>query len=88
MSILLCLMALNGKVSLAIIPCENSSYRAMIEGLDHVGFKVETLEEVKQELDELSQSHPDSSPKKIDLGRFGHVTIAARGLPPTKRLGR
>ena len=64
----------DGKVSLVIIPCENSSYRAMTEGLDHIGFKVETLEKLQQELDELSQSHSDSSPRKIDIGRFGHVT--------------
>lgn len=64
----------DGKVSLVIIPCENSSYRAMTEGLDHVGFKVETVDKVKQELEELSQSHPDSTPKKIDIGRFGHGT--------------
>lgn len=64
----------DGKVSLVIIPCENSSYRAMTEGLGHVGFKVETVDKVKQELDELSQSDPDSAPKKIDIGRFGHGT--------------
>jgi len=64
----------DGKVSLVIIPCENTSYRAMTEGLDHIGFKVETLKKVEQELDALSHSHPDSAPKKIDLGRFGHVT--------------
>ena len=64
----------DGKVSLVIIPCENTSYHAMTEGLDHIGFKVETLKKVEQELESLSQSHPDSSPKKIDLGRFGQVT--------------
>ncbi len=64
----------DGKVSLVIIPCENTSYHAMTEGLDHIGFKVEALKKVEQELESLSQSHPDSSPKKIDLGRFGQVT--------------
>jgi catechol 2,3-dioxygenase-like lactoylglutathione lyase family enzyme len=63
----------DGKISLVVIPCENSSYRAMTEGLDHIGFKVEALKKVEQELGELSQSHPDSSPRKIDIGRFGHV---------------
>ncbi len=64
----------DGKVSLVIIPTENNSYRAMTEGLDHIGFKVEALEKAQEELAELSRSHPDSAPKQIDLGRFGPVT--------------
>ena len=64
----------DGKVSIVIIPTENNSYRAMTEGLDHIGFKVEALKEAEEELEELGRSHPDSAPKKIDLGRFGHVT--------------
>ena len=64
----------DGKVSLVLIPCEDSSYRAMTEGLDHIGFKVETLEKVQRELDQLGQSHPDFSSRRIDIGRFGHVT--------------
>jgi catechol 2,3-dioxygenase-like lactoylglutathione lyase family enzyme len=64
----------DGKVSIVIIPTENNSYRAMTEGLDHIGFKVEALNKAEQEVEELSQSHPDSAPKKIDLGRFGHIT--------------
>jgi catechol 2,3-dioxygenase-like lactoylglutathione lyase family enzyme len=64
----------DGKVSIVILPTENNSYRAMTEGLDHIGFQVEALAKVEQELDELSRSHPDSAPKKIDLGRFGHIT--------------
>jgi catechol 2,3-dioxygenase-like lactoylglutathione lyase family enzyme len=64
----------DGKVSIVIIPTENNSYRAMTEALDHIGFKVEALKKAEQEVAELSQSHPDSAPKKIDLGRFGHIT--------------
>lgn len=64
----------DGKVSVLVIPCETTSYKAMTEGLDHIGFKVEALEKTEQELGDLSRSHPDSSPKKIDLGRFGPVT--------------
>lgn len=64
----------DGKVSLVIIPTENNSYRAMTEGLDHIGFKVEALEKAEEELAALGQSHPDSAPKQIDLGRFGHIT--------------
>jgi len=64
----------DGKVSLGIIPTENNSYRSMTEGLDHIGFKVESLEKAGEELAALGQSHPDSAPKQIDLGRFGHIT--------------
>ena len=64
----------DGKVSLVIIPTENNSYRSMTEGLDHIGFKVEALEKAEKELAALGQSHPDSAPKQIDLGRFGHIT--------------
>jgi catechol 2,3-dioxygenase-like lactoylglutathione lyase family enzyme len=64
----------DGKVSVVIIPTENNSYRAMTEGLDHIGFKVEAVKETERKLAELSQSHPESTPKQIDLGRFGHVT--------------
>ncbi len=64
----------DGKVSLVIIPCENTSYHAMTEGLDHIGFKVEAIEKAEQELAELSRSNPESQPKQIDLGRFGPVT--------------
>lgn len=64
----------DGKVSLAIIPTENNSYRAMTEGLDHIGFKVEALEKAEEELAALGRSYPDSVPKQIDLGRFGHIT--------------
>jgi len=64
----------DGKVSIVIIPTENNSYRSMTEGLDHIGFKVEGLKKAGEDLEELSRAHPESRPKKIDLGRFGPVT--------------
>jgi len=64
----------DGKVSLVIIPCENTSYRTMTEGLDHIGFQVESLKKAEQNTEELSQAHPESTPRKIDLGRFGPAT--------------
>ena len=64
----------DGKVSVVVIPTENNSYRSMTEGLDHIGFKVEGLEKAEENLAELSRSHPESTPKQIDLGRFGPVT--------------
>lgn len=64
----------DGKVSIVIIPTETNSYRSMTEGLDHIGFKVEALEKAENDLTALSDSHPESKPKQIDLGRFGPVT--------------
>ncbi len=64
----------DGKVSIVIIPSETKSYRTMTEGLDHIGFKVDALAEAEKDLDELGRSHPESTPKQIDLGRFGPAT--------------
>jgi catechol 2,3-dioxygenase-like lactoylglutathione lyase family enzyme len=64
----------DGKVAIVIIPTENNSYRSMTEGLDHIGFKVEALEQAERELSALSEAHSESAPKKIDLGRFGPIT--------------
>ena len=61
----------DGKSYLLIRPCENYSYRSMTEGIDHVGFKVEDLEAVKKELDDLGKSFPESAPRKIFVGRNG-----------------
>jgi hypothetical protein len=65
----------DGKVSIVIIPTENKSYRSMTEGLDHIGFKVDTLPKAEQDLEELGRAHPESKPKQIDLGRFGPATL-------------
>jgi catechol 2,3-dioxygenase-like lactoylglutathione lyase family enzyme len=43
----------------------------MTQGLDHVGFKVEDLEAVKKELDDLGRSFPESAARKIFVGRNG-----------------
>jgi catechol 2,3-dioxygenase-like lactoylglutathione lyase family enzyme len=61
----------DGKTHLFIRPCENYSYRSMTQGLDHVGFKVEDLEAVKTELDDLGKSFPQSAARKISVGRNG-----------------
>ncbi len=64
----------DGTVFILIRPCETTSYLAMTEGLDHIGFQVESLEKIKKELEEIGKSFPDSAPKKIDLGRYGSTT--------------
>ncbi|MGH7846527.1 MAG: hypothetical protein ACREQW_15345, partial [Candidatus Binatia bacterium] len=48
-----------------------TTFRGMREGLDHIGFKVENLDEAKKDIDELARSFPDAAPRKIDLGRDG-----------------
>ena len=61
----------DGQSYLLIRPCENYSYRSMTQGIDHVGFKVEDLEVVKKELDDLGRSFPESAARKIFVGRNG-----------------
>jgi catechol 2,3-dioxygenase-like lactoylglutathione lyase family enzyme len=59
----------DGKVYVLIRPCENYSYRAMTQGLDHVGFKVEDIEAVKKDVEDLGRSFPESAARKIFVGR-------------------
>jgi catechol 2,3-dioxygenase-like lactoylglutathione lyase family enzyme len=61
----------DGKTYLLIRACDNVYYRSMSQGLDHFGFKVEDMEAVKRDLDELGKSFPESAPRKIDVGRNG-----------------
>ena len=61
----------DGKVSLVIRPWDMVTYSALLQGLDHIGFKVENLEEVKSEFDEMAKSYPESAPRKIAVGREG-----------------
>jgi catechol 2,3-dioxygenase-like lactoylglutathione lyase family enzyme len=63
----------DGKVKLLIRPCDNSLYRGLREGIEHIGFRVESVEQVKQDLQELTQSSPESAPRKIAVGRHGHM---------------
>jgi len=64
----------DGKVYLLIRPCHNRSYRTMKEGLDHIGFKVESLEQAKRDLDDIARSNPQCAPRKITVGTHGAVT--------------
>lgn len=63
----------DGQSNLLIRPCENYSYRSMSQGLDHLGFKVDDLDAVQKDLEELGKSHPESAPRKINVGRNGHL---------------
>jgi hypothetical protein len=48
----------DGKVKLLIRARDNSLYRGLREGIDHFGFKVESLEKTKQELAALNETAP------------------------------
>jgi len=61
----------DGRVRLVIRSWDPTTFRGMREGLDHIGFKVDNLADVKKDIEELAQSSPEAAPRKIDLGRDG-----------------
>lgn len=63
----------DGKIKLLLRPCDNSLYRGLREGLDHIGFRVESLDQIKSDLEEIARSTPGSAPRKIAVGRHGHM---------------
>ncbi len=64
----------DGTVDLVIRRTSNLSYMSMREGIDHFGYAVESIEEVKKDLDEFGRANPDSAPKELAGGVFGHIT--------------
>jgi len=63
----------DGKVSIALRPWDMISYRGLMAGLDHFGFKVENLEQTKKDFDSLASSAPSSAARTIAIGRDGPV---------------
>jgi catechol 2,3-dioxygenase-like lactoylglutathione lyase family enzyme len=61
----------DGKVRLIIRRCHTGYYRSLRQGFDHVGFKVESVEQTKQDLDKIAAAHPECAPKKIGGGPQG-----------------
>jgi catechol 2,3-dioxygenase-like lactoylglutathione lyase family enzyme len=61
----------DGKVRLVIRPCHDGFYRSLRQGFDHIGFKVESVEKTKKDLDEIATAFPESAPKKIAVGMQG-----------------
>jgi len=61
----------DGKVKLILRRCHNGFYRTLRQGFDHIGFKVENLEQAKKDLDEIATTYPESAPRKIAMGRSG-----------------
>ncbi len=66
----------DGKVELLVRPCDNTLYRGMREGLDHIGFRVEDLEKARKDIEALGVTAPESAPSNLDVGRFGAMTRA------------
>jgi len=64
----------DGKVSLLIRTCENTSYRSMTEGLEHIGFQVEGLEQARGDIAAFEKSFPNGAPRKLEMGRYGKST--------------
>jgi hypothetical protein len=64
----------DGKIRLLIHPTTDHSYVSMRQGLDHIGFRVESLEAVQKDLQEIALSAPESASKDIGGGLFGHIT--------------
>jgi catechol 2,3-dioxygenase-like lactoylglutathione lyase family enzyme len=61
----------DGKVRLIIRRCHNGYYRSLRQGFDHVGFKVESVEQTKKDLEQIAANHPECAPKKIGGGPQG-----------------
>ena len=61
----------DGKVKLLLRPRDNSLYRGLREGLDHMGFKVESIERLNDELEALAKASPDAAPAKLGIGGNG-----------------
>ena len=47
------------------------SYRGLMAGLDHFGFKVENLDTAKKDIENLAVNTPASAARKIAIGREG-----------------
>jgi catechol 2,3-dioxygenase-like lactoylglutathione lyase family enzyme len=61
----------DGKVRLMIRRCHDKFYRGLRQGFDHIGFKVDSVEKTKKDLDEIATAFPEAAPKKIAVGMQG-----------------
>src|SRR5215203_2056225 len=64
----------DGRVRLLIQPTSDNSYMSMRQGLDHIGYGVESVEQIRKDLEQLAVSVPASAPRDIAGGIFGHLT--------------
>ena len=61
----------DGKVGLAIRPWSMATHRGLYAGLEHFGFKVDSLEQTNKDLQALATEAPSSAPRKVAIGREG-----------------
>jgi catechol 2,3-dioxygenase-like lactoylglutathione lyase family enzyme len=61
----------DGKVKLLLRPRDQSLYRGLREGLDHIGFKVESVERVKEDIKALAAAAGESIDGKLGVGGNG-----------------
>jgi len=61
----------DGKVRLLLRPRDKSLYRGLREGLDHIGFKLESLQRVKDDLAAFALSAPEAVDGKLGVGGNG-----------------
>jgi hypothetical protein len=61
----------DGKVRLVIRRCHDGFYRSLRQGFDHIGFKVDSVEKAKKDMDEIAAAFPECAPKKIAAGMQG-----------------
>ena len=64
----------DGTVDLIIRRTSNHSDMSMREGIDHFGYAVESIEQVKNDVAEFGRAHPEAVPKELAGGVFGHIT--------------
>ena len=64
----------DGTVDLLIRRTSNHYYKSMRQNIDHFGYAVESIEEVKKDLDEFGRANPGSAPKELAGGVFGPIT--------------
>ncbi|NIO09778.1 MAG: hypothetical protein GTO40_17950 [Deltaproteobacteria bacterium] len=78
----------DGRVTMVITPWDITNFAGTgIErpSMDHVGFKVESIEAVKKDLEELKKSDPEGAAKPIGVGPEGEARVA---LLATCRYGK
>ena len=78
----------DGKVTMVVTPWDITNFKGTgIErpSMDHVGFKVESIDAVKKDLEKLEKSDPPSAAKPVGVGPEGEVRLA---LLATCRYGK
>ena len=59
----------DGYINMAVLPARGGR-----EGIDHFGYAVESIEQVKRDIEEFGRANPTAVPKELAGGVFGHIT--------------